>query len=90
MTSIVHIVSLFNRWSGECQPLLAFELEAAAAAYIAEARADADNALALPESTDAEDQAKEKAWKEFEAHWGFQALQAEDLSTGALALVPSA
>ena len=89
MTSTIHIVSLFNRWSGECQPLKAFELESAAA-FIAEAQAEAGDALALPELTDAEDQAKEQAWNEFEARWGFQTLQAEDLSAGALALVPSA
>ncbi len=86
----VHIVSLFNRWSGECQPLKAFELEPAAAAFIAEAQSEAGDAIALPESTAAEDQAKEKAWDEFETHWGFSVLQAGDLSHASLEFVRSA
>lgn len=74
MTSI-HLVQLFNRWSGECQPVRAFALEAAAHAFVARVL----EAAAAVDALDHDDAAQDAANDALELWSGLRACDAPDL-----------
>lgn len=75
MTSTVHLVQLFNRWSSECQPVRAFALEAAAHAFVARAL----EAAAAIEALEHDDAAQDAANDALESWSGIRACDAPDL-----------